>query len=227
MRLLIVEDERRLAEIMARVFRSEQYAVDVAHDGNDGLDLALTAGYDAIILDRMLPGIDGVHILNRLRAERVNTPVLMLTARAEVEDRILGLRSGADDYLGKPFALEEVIARVAALVRRREKILLPQQEVIADIVINYASGQVLHNGVAIGLSHQEYLLLEILAHNRGHVVSRDRILERVWGLDADPQSNVVELYIHYLRRKIGRVSAKAAQAITTVRGMGYMLAKDL
>jgi DNA-binding response OmpR family regulator len=225
MRLLIVEDERRLADIMARVFRTERYAVDVAYDGREGLDLALTGGYDAIVLDRMLPGMDGLDVLENLRAERLNTPVLMLTARAEVADRVDGLRAGADDYLGKPFALEEVVARVAALVRRREKPLIPREEMIVDIVIDFAGHQVLHHGLPINLSQQEYLLLELLAHNRGHVVARDVILERVWGFEADPQSNVVELYIHYLRRKIGRVSKEAAREITTVRGIGYMLAK--
>lgn len=225
MRLLIVEDERRLADIMARVFRTERYAVDVAYDGRTGFDLAVTGAFDAIVLDRMLPGMDGLDLLEALRAEWVDTPVLMLTARAEVGDRIDGLRSGADDYLGKPFVLDEVVARVAALVRRRDRPLTPREEAVADLVIDFAGHQVLHKGTPVALSQQEYLLFELLALNRGQVVTRDQILERIWGVEADPQSNVVELYIHYLRRKIGRVSQEAAAAITTVRGMGYMLAR--
>lgn len=224
-RLLIVEDEERLGEIMARVFRGERYIVEVVGDGASGLELALNGSFDAIILDRMLPVLDGVDVLRRLREQRIGTPVLMLTARAEVDERIEGLNAGADDYLGKPFSLDELVARIAALVRRRDRPLQPKVGTFADVMIDFGTGAVTCDGVLIALSPQEYRLLEVLMHSHGTVIERDRILERVWGYDADPRGNVVELYIHYLRRKIGEVSPDAAKLITTVRGIGYMLAK--
>jgi DNA-binding response OmpR family regulator len=224
MRLLIVEDEERLATIMARVFRADRFAVDVALDGPGGLDLALSDTYDAIILDRMLPGLDGVSLLRRLRDEGVDTPVLILTARADLPERIEGLNAGADDYLGKPFSLDELEARIAALVRRRDRPLAPDRQQVGELVIDFRSATVTCRDQPVPLTRQEYLLLELLARNQGQVLPRDRILERVWGNDADPRGNVVELYIHYLRRKIAAVSPATARLITTVRGAGYRLA---
>lgn len=226
MRLLVVEDEDRLASIIARVFRAERYTVEVAADGDTGLARAATGSFDAIILDRMLPRRDGVEILRRLRALRIDTPILMLTARGEIEDRIEGLHAGADDYLGKPFSLDELVARIAALVRRRDKPLVPDEVHLADVTIDFAAATVTCRGEPIPLSPQEYQLLVLLARNRGQVIPRDRILERVWGDEADPRGNVVELYIHYLRRKLGRASPAAAALVTTVRGTGYLLARE-
>jgi DNA-binding response OmpR family regulator len=224
MRLLIVEDEGRLAGIIARVFRSQRVVVEIAQDGTKGLEEALTGGYDVIILDRLLPGTDGVEVLLRMRRAGVETPVLMLTALSDVPERIEGLNAGADDYLGKPFSLDELEARIAALVRRRDKPLVPDHAQVGDLDIDFRSATVTCRGEPLSLSPQEYLLLEILARNRGQVLERDRILERVWGHDADPRGNVVELYIHYLRRKISAVSPATAGLISTVRGVGYLLA---
>jgi DNA-binding response OmpR family regulator len=221
MRILIVEDEERLARIIARVLTQERFTVDVVHDGEAGLDAALTGAYDAIILDRMLPKRDGASIVRELRAERIATPVLMLTALSDLPDRVEGLDAGADDYLGKPFAFEELLARLRALVRRTEKPLAPDRVEVGPVTIDLGRRAVERDGGPVELSAQEFALLELLARNRGQVLSRDTILERVWGIDAEPQGNVVELYIFYLRRKLGHTAAQPV--IRTVRGAGYVL----
>jgi DNA-binding response OmpR family regulator len=221
MRILVVEDEKRLASVIARVLEQEQFTTDVVHDGDAGLHAGLTGAYDAIILDRMLPGIDGASLVKALRTERIATPVLMLTALADLPNRVEGLDAGADDYLGKPFAFEELLARLRALVRRIDRPLAPDRIEIADLTIDLDKREVLRNGVTIELSSRELALLELLGRNRGQVMSRDVILERVWGIDADPQGNVVEVYVYYLRRKLGHSAAHPI--IRTVRGAGYVL----
>ena len=221
MRILIIEDEERLAQIIARVLTQERFTVDVVHDGEAGLDAALTGAYDAIILDRMLPKRDGASIVRELRAERIATPVLMLTALSDLPDRVEGLDAGADDYLGKPFAFEELLARLRALVRRTERPLAPDRVEVGPVTIDLGRRAVERDGGPVELSAQEFALLELLARNRGQVLSRDTILERVWGIDAEPQGNVVELYIFYLRRKLGHTAAHPI--IRTVRGAGYVL----
>lgn len=221
MRILVVEDEEHLARIINRVLTQERFDVDVATSGPDGLDLALTGAYDVVILDRMLPGTDGASVVREMRAEGVNTPVLMLTALADLPDRVEGLNAGADDYLGKPFAFEELIARLHALVRRIDRPIAPDHIEIGQISIDLHARTVALNGSPVDLSAREFSLLELLARNRGRVLSRDQILERVWGVDAEPQGNVVELYIFYLRRKLGHTTANPV--IRTVRGAGYVL----
>ena len=225
MRILIVEDEVRLTQLMTRVLSQERFDVDVAHDGDTGLDLALAGSYDAIILDRMLPGLDGVDVIRELRAARVSTPTLMLTARTELDERVEGLNAGADDYLGKPFAFEELIARLRALTRRADRPLLEDVIEIGPIRIDLAGGTVACGEATVPLTRREYTLLETLARNRGQILDRDLLLERVWGYDADPQGNVVELYIHYIRRKLAAACPDAPPVIETVRGAGYVIRK--
>jgi DNA-binding response OmpR family regulator len=221
MRLLVVEDEQRLAELIARRFRSEHYDVDLAFDGDDGLTRALSGGYDAIVLDRMLPGIDGVELCRRLRRMKVETPILMLTARRELEERVEGLNAGADDYLGKPFAFSELLARVRALTRRAERPLLPNVLQVDDLRLDMQRHRVEMAGTEVELSPREFALLEYLMRNAGQVVTREQILDRVWGYDAEPEGNVIDLYVHYLRRKLD--VARPEPLIRTVRGVGYTI----
>lgn len=223
MRILVIEDDERLARVIARVLRQERFDVDLAHDGNAGLDRALTGAYDALIVDWMLPGRDGLEIIRELRAEQIATPALVLTARGEMPQRVEGLDAGADDYLGKPFAFEELLARLRALLRRRERPLLDPVMPIGKVTVDFAAHVVCRAGIPIALSPREFALLEVLARNRGRVLSRDQILERVWGYDADPQGNVVELYIHYLRRKLDPDGKDIDPLIRTVRGSGYVI----
>lgn len=223
MRVLLIEDDLRLARVIARVLEQERFDVDLAPDGETGLDLALTGAYDILIVDRMLPGRDGIAVIKALRAEQVSTPVLMLTARSELPERVEGLDAGADDYLGKPFAFEELLARLRALARRTERPLLPDVVTIGDVTINLSAHTVQRAGQPVELSPREYALLELLVRNRGRVLSRDQLLERVWGYEAEPQGNVVDLYVHYLRRKLDGNGSDRDSLIRTVRGAGYMI----
>lgn len=221
MRILVVEDEVKLADVIARLLRGERYEVDVAFDGPSGLERALGGAYDAIVLDLMLPGLDGVEVCRHLRQAGVGTPVLMLTARRELPERVAGLDAGADDYLGKPFAFSELKARLRALTRRAERPLLPAVLRVRDVTLDQASRRVTQGGREVELSPREYALLEYLLRNAGQVLSRDQILERVWGYDVEPEGNVVDLYIHYLRRKLD--ADRRDSLITTVRGVGYTI----
>ena len=226
MRILIVEDERRLAQLMHRVLSQERFDVEVAHDGLEELDRALGGGYDALVVDRMLPGLDGVDLIRELREAQVSTPALMLTARSELHERVEGLNAGADDYLGKPFAFEELIARLHALARRTDRPLLDAVIAAGPLRIDLAGGTVTCDTHSIPLTRREFALLEALARNRGQILSRDQLLEKVWGYDADPQGNVVELNIHHIRRKIVEACPHAPPVVTTVRGAGYLMPKD-
>ncbi|MFM9108370.1 MAG: response regulator transcription factor [Chloroflexota bacterium] len=219
MRILVIEDETRLARVIARVLEQERFDVDVRHDGPSGLDAALTGSYDAIVLDRMLPGMDGLAVVRGLRQEGVATPVLMLTARGDLPERVEGLDAGADDYLGKPFAFEEVLARLRALLRRTGPALQPDIAGIGAVEVDFAARTVRKHGAEVELSPREFSLLETLARHRGQVLSRDQLLEQVWGYDSDPQGNVVDLYIHYLRKKLDDPGGESL--IRTVRGAGY------
>jgi DNA-binding response OmpR family regulator len=224
MRILIIEDEARLADMIARVLSQERYEVDIAHDGNSGLELALTGSYDALILDRMLPGRDGLAIVQLLREEEIGTPVLMLTALGDLTERVEGLDAGADDYLGKPFAFEELLARLRALTRRTDRPILGQAQEFGGLVVNLPLHEVSRDGEEIALSPREFALLETFVRNRGRVLTRDQLLERVWGYEAEPQGNVVDLYVHYLRRKLEAPGSDPL--IRTIRGTGYILPAD-
>lgn len=224
MRILVIEDEVRLAQIVQRVLRAEKFDVEIVERGDDGLEAALTGVYDVLVVDRMLPGLDGLTLVRRLREEGIDTPALMLTALSDLPRRVEGLNGGADDYLGKPFAFEELIARLQALSRRGARPLLDQKLESGSLSIDLSSRQVTRDGEPLDLTQKEFSLLEALVRNRARVMTRDELLERVWGYDADPQGNVVELYVHYLRRKLDPPGTTSATSIIrTVRGSGYQL----
>ena len=220
MRMLLVEDEVRLAGLVAEGLRRAEYTVDVALDGQEALDYARVAAYDAIVLDLMLPGLDGLEVCRRLRQAGTLTPIIMLTARDAIPDRIAGLDSGADDYLVKPFALEELLARLRALLRREA----PRKEAIlraGDLSLEPASRTVRWREQPLELTPREYRLLEVLLRRAGRVVGRESIVESVWGFDFTDSSNLVEVYIRRLRRKLAERGAPPL--IETARGVGYRL----
>jgi len=219
MYILVVEDERRLAQVVRKVLEEEGHTVDVATDGEEGLAMAMDSSHDVIVLDILLPGIDGFEVCRRLRAGRVDTPVLLLTALDAVEDRVRGLDAGADDYLPKPFAFQELLARLRALGRRRVQARDPDQLETASLVLDLRRRRAVRDGRAIDLSPKEFALLEFLMRNQGRVVTRTQILDHVWGYDYSPDSNLVDVYVTYLRRKIDRGHQR--KLIRTVRGAGY------
>ena len=223
MNVLIIEDELRLAELIAKTLRRELFDTTVRNEGFGGYDEALTGAYDVIVLDRMLPGMDGMTILRELRQSHIDTPVLMLTALGDVPDRIRGLRAGADDYLGKPFAFEELVARVRALGRRTGSAVIGDRQRFGQIEVDLARRVVTLDDQPVELSPREYALLETLVRHKGQVLSRDQLLRRVWGPDSDPAGNVVDLYIHYLRKKLEPEQSETPSLIRTVRGYGYSL----
>ena len=222
MHILVVEDEQRLAYLLRRVLLEERHTVDVAHDGNSGLDLALSDTYDVVILDIMLPGIDGIEVCRQMRAERIMTPVLMLTARGSVEDRVTGLNVGADDYVVKPFAMEELLARINALLRRRDQRFDDNPRLaVADLTLDLVSHEARRDGRVIELTAKEFALLEYLMRNQGRALTRTQIVDSVWRYDMEALSNVVDIYIHYLRDKVDQGFSRPL--IKTVRGVGYKI----
>lgn len=222
MHILVVEDEKRLAFLLRRVLLEERHTVDIAHEGHGGLDLALSGTYDVVILDVMLPGIDGMEICRQMRAEQVMSPVLMLTARAAVEDRVMGLNTGADDYLTKPFAMEELLARINALLRRRERLFDENLQLnIGDLSLDLIRHEARRGTQTIELTAKEFALLEYLMRHPHQVLTRTQITDAVWRYDLDALSNVVDLYIHYLRDKIDQDFSYPL--IKTVRGVGYKI----
>ena len=223
MRILVVEDAPKMAELIRRVLVSERHTVDVAADGETALQLAQGSPYDAVILDRMLPDIDGVEVLRRLRSSGQDVPVLMLTALGTVEHRVGGLDAGADDYLGKPFAFGELLARLRALGRRPAR-QEPQRLMAGDIELDELRHVVRVGDRSADLSAREFALMSYLIRNAGQVVSRRQILDAVWGAEPDVYSNVVDLYVHYLRRKLKEL--RRPNALRTVRGVGYSLRSE-
>ncbi|SFU52972.1 response regulator transcription factor [Alicyclobacillus macrosporangiidus] len=220
MRILIVEDEQRLAAALAQLLKERQYAVDVAHDGNTGLDLALTDCYDLLVLDVMLPGQSGLDIVRQVRQAGLDVPILLLTAKDTVDDRVTGLDAGADDYLVKPFATKELLARIRALTRRTGNVSGPDTLTVGPFSMHLAERTIFRDGQPLSLTAKEFQLLELLMRNHGKVMSKELILDRVWGPDAEVIGNAVENYVHFLRKKIdvpGRPSY-----IETVRGVGYV-----
>lgn len=221
MHILIVEDEQRLARLVARVLGEERHVVDVANDGDTGMDLALRGTYDLLILDLMLPGRSGLDICKQVRARKLQPAILMLTARGSIEDRVAGLRIGADDYLVKPFAMEELVARVDALLRRGRAITDTQRLQVGDLTLDLLRREAQRDGRIIELTAKEFALLEYLMRHPGQVLTRTQIIDHVWRYDSDALSNVVDIYIHYLRDKIDRASARPM--IKTMRGVGYRI----
>lgn len=223
MRVLVVDDERRLARSLKLGLEAEGFAVDVAHDGTDGLWLARENGYDAMVLDLMLPGINGYKVCETLRAEENWTPILMLTAKDGEWDQVEGLDTGADDYLTKPFSFPVLVARLRAVARRGAR-ARPTALEIGDLVIDPAARRVRRGEVEIGLTAREFAVLAFLARHKGDVVSKRQVLEAVWDGDFDGDPNIVEVYVRHLRNKVDRPFGR--EAIQTVRGAGYRLASD-
>lgn len=221
MRVLLVEDEVKFASSLRKVLQSEGYAVDVAADGEAGYELAIDEVYDVVLLDIGLPKMNGLELCRQLRQEKNGVPILMLTARDATKDTIIGLDSGADDYLVKPFEVEELLARIRSLLRRSsdEPATVLQ---VADLILDPASHRVERGGVTIELSAKEYALLEFLLRHPGHILSKQQILDHVWDGEIDPFSNVVDVYIGYLRNKVER-PFKSSPLIKTVKGMGYRI----
>lgn len=223
MRVLVVEDDQRILEFVRKGLEEEGYAVDVAQDGDEALDWPAVVDFDAIVLDVMLPGRDGIEVCRTLRTRGVRTPILMLTARDTVEDRVMGLDSGADDYLVKPFAFAELLARLRALMRR-EPVLLGTTLEVADLSLDTVTRQVSRAGQPINLTNKEYALLEYLMRHPNQVLTRTMIAEHVWNFDFDTGTNVIDVHIRYLRRKID--DPHDLKLIQTVRGAGYRISAD-
>lgn len=220
MRFLVVEDEKKVARFIKKGLEEEGYAVDVASDGEEGLGMALDGVHDLIILDIQLPRMDGLGVLHELRKTKLTTPVLLLTVRAAIEDKVLGLDAGADDYLTKPFAFQELLARIRALLRRRIEAEAPVLQV-ADLTLDPAKRLVARGGEKIELTPKEFTLLAYFMRNPGRVLTRTMIAEHVWDYDFDTMTNVIDVYVNYLRKKID--AGREPKLIHTVRGAGYML----
>ena len=220
MKLLLVEDETRLADALVHTLKKRGYIVDSATDGETGWEMASSGEYDLIILDRMLPGRDGVSILRELRSLDIACAVLFLTARDSFQDRVEGLDAGADDYLVKPFSTDEFLARVRALLRRKEKLIVDSTVSFAGMCLDTSSGSVTLSGRCISLTNKEAQLLELLMRNGGQIVPKQTILAKVWNYNAEVEMANVDLYIHYLRKKLG------TRNIRTIRGIGYLLLEE-
>lgn len=221
MRLLVVEDEMQLADALTEILKRNKYFVDTVYDGIDGLDNALTGVYDCIILDIMLPGMNGIEILKNIRREKISTPVLLLTARSEVEDKINGLDCGADDYLTKPFVTGELLARVRALTRRKGEFADENKLSYSGLELNKNSCSIGCGGNDVKLSLKEYQIMELLMTNPKQILPKERIIEKIWGYDSDVEYNNIEVYISFLRKKLSVISAPIQ--IKTARGIGYFL----
>jgi len=222
MRMLIAEDDRLTADTLAKRFEREHYAVDVCYDGVSALDYLLMTEYDVAVLDIMMPGMDGVTVLSRLRAQEYHTPVLLLTARDAISDRVNGLNAGADDYLVKPFAFEELSARIRVLTRRTRQ--GTNRFELADLVVDADRRTAVRGGETVALTSREYALLEYMIRNKGRVLSRSQIIEHVWSYDYEGASNMIDVYIRSLRKKIDEGREK--RLIHTVRYAGYVLREE-
>ena len=225
MRILVVEDEKYLAEALMQILVQNNYTADVSYDWEEGLDNALTGIYDAIILDVMLPKINGFDIVRTLRREKIATPVILLTAKSDVEDKIHGLDAGADDYLPKPFDTGELLARLRALTRRSGEVVVNNNELaLGDIRLNTNSMQLYGSLRETTLTKKEFELLEYLIINQTMVISKEQIIEKLWGFDSEAEANHVEVYISFLRKKLAFVSDSVN--IATIRGMGYRIRSE-
>ena len=222
MRILVVEDEKKVASFIKRGLEAANYSVDVEYDGEAGLNRLLQGGYDLVILDVMLPKLDGLSLMKQIRQRQVNTPVLLLTARVTVADRVMGLDLGADDYLTKPFAFEELLARVRVLLRRGAA--APAVLAVADLRLDPVTREVTRGNQRIDLTAKEFALLEFLLRRQDQVLNRAVIAQNVWGVNYDTFTNVIDVYVNYLRKKID--SGFEPKLIHTVRGVGYVLKEE-
>ena len=221
MRILVVEDEKKIADFIKRGLKEEGFAVDTAQDGENGLFLAKTNNYDLILLDLMLPKLDGIEVCKKLREEKISLPIIMLTAKDAVKDKVTGLDAGADDYLTKPFAFEELLARIRVILRKKSEQQQAAKLQVGDLSLDLTTHKVTRAGKEIELTTKEFALLEYLMRNEGKVVTRTMISEHVWDIDFDTFTNVIDVYINYLRNKIDSDNKK--KLIQTVRGRGYIL----
>lgn len=221
MRVLLIEDDLKTASFILKGLKEAGFAVDHATDGETGLQLAETEPYDAAIIDLMLPKIDGLSLIETLRRQKINTPVIILSAKRSVDDRVKGLQTGGDDYLTKPFAFSELLARVQGLIRRNSGVSEPTSLTVSELSINLLTREVVREGQEIDLQPREFALLEYLMRNQGRVISKTMIMEHVWNYNFDPQTNVVEARICKLRDKIDKGFGK--KLIHTIRGVGYVL----
>lgn len=222
MRVLVVEDEHKIANSIKKGLEQESFVVDAVYDGISGYDMASSESYDAIVLDLLLPGMDGMEICRKLRSESIHAPILILTAKGQLADKVEGLNSGADDYLTKPFAFEELLARVRALIRR------PRQSIgsllaVEDLTLDTVSFEVKRDGKPIRLSSKEFSLLEYLLRHPNQILTKEQIIGHVWDYDADVLPNTVEVYVGYLRNKIDRAFSGMKPLIHTLRGFGYKI----
>lgn len=224
MRILLIEDEHKISTAIKKGLEQEKFAVDAAFEGVEGYDLASSENYDLIILDRMLPSMDGLTIAKKLRENKNHTPILLLTAKGQISDRVEGLNNGADDYLVKPFAFEELLARIKALLRRPKDSLGTVLQV-SDLSLNTVTYTVKRDSVPIQLSSKEYALLEYLMRHPNQILTKEQIISHVWDYDADILPNTVEVYIGYLRSKIDK-PFKSPNLIHTVRGFGYKIGEE-
>ncbi len=222
MRILIVEDEHRIAQTIKKGLEQEKFAADIAYTGTSGYDMASVEDYDLIILDVMLPEMNGFEVCEKLRKEKNHTPILMLTAKSQIQDKVAGLNLGADDYLAKPFSFEELLARIRALTRRPKKIL-GTKLIALDLQLNPQTYEVIRDTKDIKLSNKEFALLEYLMRNAGAILTKDQIISHVWNYDADILPNTVEVYIRNLRKKIDLPFKNRKPLINTVRGFGYKI----
>jgi len=221
MRLLVVEDDKKIASFVSRGLKEAGYVVDIAERGDDAFQLALHNHYDVAIVDLMLPGLDGLSLIERLRAQKVKMPVIILSAKRSVDDRVKGLQVGGDDYLTKPFAFSELLARIQALVRRSSAMSEPTTLTHGDLTLDLLSREVTRDGRKIELQAREFALLEYLLRNAGRVVSKTMILEHVWDYNFDPKTNVIDVLVSRLRSKVDRDFDR--KLIHTMRGFGYVL----
>ncbi len=221
MRVLLIEDDLKTASFILKGLKEAGFAVDHATDGETGLQLAETEPYDAAIIDLMLPKIDGLSLIETLRRQKINTPVIILSAKRSVDDRVKGLQTGSDDYLTKPFAFSELLARVQGLIRRNSGVSEPTSLTVSELSINLLTREVVREGQEIDLQPREFALLEYLMRNQGRVISKTMIMEHVWNYNFDPQTNVVEARICKLRDKVDKGFGK--KLIHTIRGVGYVL----
>ena len=221
MRILVVEDEIHLAEALATLLKKQNYTVDAVYNGEDGLDYAVSNIYDVIVLDLMLPKMSGLDVIKNMRREGNDTPVIMLTAKGEISDKIRGLDSGADDYLAKPFNTEELLARIRALGRRRGEVVQPNAMTFGDIELDTRTLTLSCGENSINLTLKESELLEYFIANKNAVLSKEMIIEKLWGFDSAAEANHVEVYVSFLRKKLKFVGSRTV--INTVRGVGYLL----
>ncbi|MBI5044428.1 MAG: response regulator transcription factor [Candidatus Levybacteria bacterium] len=221
MRILVIEDEHKIAQAIKKGLEQERYTVDLSFDGESGFDLAIGEKYDVIIMDRMLPRIEGVVLVKKIRDSGNHTPILLLTAKGQIKDKVEGLNSGADDYLSKPFAFSELLARIRALSRRPEKTTKSVLQV-SDLTLDTLSCEVKRQGKTIQLSQKEFGILLYLMLHKGHIVTKDQLIAHVWNYDADVLPNTVEVFMGYLRSKIEKPFS-SSPLLHTIRGFGYRI----